>query len=229
VRRFYPKLIIGIGLVFLLGWSLHKSKPQTKPQTAPKPTLTKAMKRCFALEDKLRSASIESFGSDEYTLRLMAQGRQESACLSNARSKYAYGTFQFTPSTGRDLILNGSCSWYGKPLTKAGQKRLLLNEDWSVRCGAKYMSQLLSATRKKFWPDDEAYRAALAAYNGGLGYIIGKEYRLAVKKGYPVGSYTQGVMLVCVRAEWACKENHAYAAKILDHWLPLIEALKRHQ
>ena len=176
-----------------------------------------AIRRCLEDRPLIEAAARESLGVT-YTAALMAQARQESGCNPYAASRYAVGYMQFTPATGAGKIAT-VCRWYGQPVTKAGRKRLMRRKDWSIRCGARYMAQLRKQTSPLFISGREQYAAALAAYNGGLGWIK-RERRISPAKN----RYFGGVDQVCKRAAWACRENHAYPRRILDHWMPKFDA-----
>jgi len=209
--------MIWLGQISLLAFVLLVGCEITAQTAQPHNPTDPVMARCLDDVSAISEAARESL-DESFTAVLMAQARQESGCNPYAASRYAVGYMQFTPATGADKIRT-VCDWYGKPVTKAGRRRLMRRKDWSIRCGAKYMSQLWSSTRPLFDPLREEYAAALASYNGGLGWII-RERRIAPVKTI----YFGGVDQVCLRAEWACRENHSYPDKILNKWLPMFEA-----
>ena len=176
-------------------------------------------RRCMSDKDLFIDASKEAFFTDNYAAVLMAQGRQESSCRADVSSKYADGYMEFTYNTARGEIRDGTCAFMGKPLSRSGVKRLMMNKEWSIRCGARYMRKNDSALKKLFPNTNDRWLGALAAYNGGLGWIF-REHKLAVSKGYPENQYYGSVDSVCKRAKWACKENHHYPINIVGKWLP---------
>ena len=101
----------------------------------------------------------------ERQIDICAQVQAESAWRPAAASKYAGGLAQFTPPTQGD--------WY--PRTKPSCKGVALtNPACSLRANRIYMDWLLNRYRGA-WSKRDQLAFALAAYNGGAGWIDQRE------------------------------------------------------
>lgn len=179
---------------------------------------TVAEKRCMRYLPLFVRASKEAFGVDDYTALLMAQAMQESTCDPNAKSPVgANGLDQFMYTTALDMIKRGRCTFLGNPRSRAGVEQLMLNPEWSARCGARYMADLIKFV-KKYWTGTDAYMAALACFNGGCGWIV-KERKKALSKGEP-DVYCNSTRKSCIRSAANCKENNRYPVVIFTKRLP---------
>lgn len=129
-----------------------------------------------------------------------AQIEQESAWRPTAASKYAKGLAQFTPPTWGDIAPLTDPSCVDKPETDPA---------CSVRAQLLYMERLKRSVAKVDAPRLQAFRA----YNGGLGWLRREQRRCAEKPRCNPYSY-QDLLDVCVRADWACRENQEYPGRI---------------
>lgn len=143
------------------------------------------------------------WGLDAPVATFAAQIHQESGWRPDARSAYAYGLAQFTPATADwigtlDPVLAGADA--GNPV-------------WALRALVRYdrwlWQRLPAAT------DCDRMAFALAGYNGGAGWLT-REQRAAAAAGMAPDRWWQAVETVCVRAEWACRENRGYPRRILQ-------------
>ena len=158
------------------------------------------------------------FGFNEPISPFAGQLHQESGFRSGVCSRFACGLAQFTEGTAKDMA-----RMYPKDLEG---KATPLDPNWAIRAQALYMKRL----DKNFkTPDKWETRAfALAAYNGGSGWIL-REKKLCLDDydfDFPSSScnpqrWFLHVERFCKRAAWACEENRAYPRKILFLWTPL--------
>ena len=140
-----------------------------------------------------------------------AQVHQESRWIADARSKYAAGLAQFTPPTAADFSkllppeVRATCpSTSGCPL----------EPNWALNALALYDFRLLKQHAWAETPNDR-WRLALAAYNGGAGWIIKERARAGGSTRW------QDIVDNCMRSEASCRENREYPVRILERWLPL--------
>ncbi len=142
-----------------------------------------------------------------------AQIHQESLWRKGARSKYANGLTQFTPSTERWIkqLYPQSLGWGNS-----------FNPKWAIRALVKYDHWLYQ--RIKATDACNRWAFALAAYNGGLGWI-NRDKRLTAKHGKNHLKWWGHVEKYSRRARWAFKENRGYPRKIIyqhqrkyQHW-----------
>ena len=139
--------------------------------------------------------------AEERVTFLAAQIEVESAWRPHARSKYAAGLAQFTPSTWQDISPATLPSCEGVAVT---------NPPCSIRAQLVYMRRLEHAVRRT----EDPLVLAARAYNGGLGWIR-REQRLCSTIAGCNPNSAASLDAVCIRADWACKENLAYPGKIL--------------
>ena len=114
--------------------------------------------------DLIRSARYV-FGMSAPVAVLAGQVHQESAWRENARSSYAAGLAQFTPDTV-DTMQRA----YAKELGGVHRTRAALDPRWALLALCRYDAQLLAMFPAATPADRWAF--ALAAYNGGPGWII---------------------------------------------------------
>lgn len=162
--------------------------------------------------DLVREARIV-WGMDAPIARLAGQIHQESGWRADARSKYADGLAQFTP---------GTAAWISTAYPDLGLPAPF-NVRWAIRALVTYDQHLLS--RIKPWyardvPPCDRWAMALAAYNGGPGWIT-RDRRLAAAAGADPDRWWNHTELHTRRAEWAWRENRDYPRKILLRWEPL--------
>jgi soluble lytic murein transglycosylase-like protein len=130
------------------------------------------------------------------------QIHQESGWRPDARSPYAGGLAQFTPSTAE---------WIGGVFPDLAERQPF-NPGWALRALVRYDRYLWERNPASSACDRMAF--ALAAYNGGEGWLR-REQRIAQAAGAAPDRWFGAVALRCARAEWACAENRAYPAVIL--------------
>jgi soluble lytic murein transglycosylase-like protein len=139
---------------------------------------------------------------------LAAQVHQESGWNCNAKSVVgALGCTQFMPATAADMAKR-----YPAELGPMQP----LNPRWSFRAQARYM-RALHAGRGAHGAANSCQQMAfaLAAYNGGEGWVI-RDRALAEKKGLPADVYFDAAQTVNAgRAAAAKKENAAYPDRIV--------------
>jgi len=144
-----------------------------------------------------------TFGVNAPTARLAAQIHQESRWRPKAASKYAQGLTQFTPATAK--WLPAVCPGVGPPD--------VWDPDWAIRamvCYDAHLAKHVGATATEC----DRWAMALAAYNGGLGWI-NRDRRLAAKAGKDPTRWFGHVSEHTGRAAWARKENRGYPHRIL--------------
>jgi membrane-bound lytic murein transglycosylase MltF len=143
-----------------------------------------------------------------------AQIHQESRWRETARSLYAAGLGQQTPDTVKWLS-----AIYPKELGGGNA----LNPQWSIRALVAYM--------RRAWvqydvPNEEnRFSFALAAYNGGGGWV-NRERLKAATMGLDPNVWEGNVALVRVRGIAAFTENRDYPRKILGRWRPMYRAAR---
>lgn len=156
----------------------------------------------FLYRMKLDREVSSRFGSTEAVARIAAQVHVESRWDPKARSKYAEGMSQFTPATSK--WLESICPEIGPPDP--------WSPDWSVRAVVCYDAWLHARVAGATACDRWAF--ALAAYNGGLGWISRDKNR-ASAQGADAARWFGHVELHTPRADWARRENRAYVHRIL--------------
>lgn len=135
--------------------------------------------------------------------RLAAQIHQESGWREGARSGAgALGLAQFMP---------GTAEWISRIYPADLGENQPLDARWAIRALVTY-DRWLWDRLDAFRLGDDRWGAALASYNGGLGHIQ-REQRMA--EGCDNSRYFCCVQSQCRRADWACRENTQYPARIL--------------
>ena len=179
---------------------------------APSPAVNKTDARCLADESIQTKAAHAAFFDSRYACLTMAKSRQESGCRATAESKFAIGNDQFTIPTAID-VSKTVCRGLGVIHTKAEARRKAKQKSWSIPCSAKYLAQLNRMCIKKgFQPGKESMGCAHAAYNAGAGWIF-REQKVAKQKGLDYTKYFGVVDRICLRSDWACKENQGIPPK----------------
>ena len=149
-------------------------------------------------------AEVKRAGMEPYRPLLAAQIRQESAWDCNARSRFAAGCAQFTPPTWGQYSVEVRPSCAGIPPTDPA---------CAFRAQSLYMGRLLRSYRlSATLRDREAF--ALAAYNGGAGWIKREKRKCRQDPRCNPGRWWRNVADKCIRAPWACKENREYPDRI---------------
>ena len=158
------------------------------------------------------------WGMNQNPSLFFGQIHQESAYNPDARSSFASGLTQFTPDTAKWIQqlyanqLSEFCSDVGG---------CPLNPRWAIRSMLIYDKRLWDQFRESF--GDERYAFMLSSYNGGLGWAR-REQKKALEYEYDPNVWFGVVETVCLRAQWACRENRDYPQKILFKWRPLYES-----
>jgi membrane-bound lytic murein transglycosylase MltF len=152
----------------------------------------------------LLRAVYAEFGTGRYVAAFGAQIHQESLWNCEARSAYAIGCTQFTPSTAQ---------WVEETIGKDFGPARPTDPVWAIPAMTRYM---------RWIKDKVAYAASecdwwafsLSAYNGGLGWV-NRDRKLAKKQGYNPSKWWYNVEYTSSRAKWAFKENRGYPKRIL--------------
>lgn len=151
------------------------------------------------------------FGLDAPIATLAAQVHQESSWRADARSRAgAEGLAQFMP---------GTSEWMAQLYPRSLGPAQPYNPGWSLRAMVQY--NLWHLDRIQASTHCEQWAFALAAYNGGLGWI-NREKRLASDSGSDplvwfgaVEHYNAG------RSAANFRENRDYPRRILERWEPM--------
>ena len=142
-----------------------------------------------------------------------AQVHQESHWKANARSVYASGLAQFTPATAADYsqLLPAEVR-----ATCPGKAGCPTDPNWALHALSLYDYNL---HRRHVWAEtaDDRWRLALAAYNGGAGWIIKERAKANNSRRWA------DIVNACMRRADFCKENREYPVRILERWLPLYQ------
>jgi membrane-bound lytic murein transglycosylase MltF len=142
-------------------------------------------------------------GMDAPIPMFAAQIQQESAWNPNAKSPYAEGLTQFTPSTAK---------WIGQIYPDALGNVDVYSPSWAMRAMVIYDVHLFD--RIKSDPVCDRWAMALSSYNGGLGNLR-KDQRLTERMGGDKSKWWGEVEKYTNRAAWARKENRDYPRRIL--------------
>lgn len=140
-----------------------------------------------------------------------AQVHQESRWKATAKSKYASGLAQFTPATAADYSLLLPAEVRAQCPSRAGCPT---SPNWAIHALSLYDYNL---HRRHAWAAtaDDRWRLALAAYNGGAGWIIKERARANNSTRWA------DIVEACMRKAEFCKENREYPVVILEKWRPL--------
>lgn len=140
-------------------------------------------------------------------VQMAAQIEIESAWKPEARSRFAAGLAQFTPPTWGDWAPRVGCE--GAPET---------DPECSMLAQYAYMRALLQSKSCRSMHSIAAqWICAWRAYNGGLGYINREVRACATVRGCdPTDPADIERLCTAIRADWACRENLAYAPKIIE-------------
>jgi len=140
-----------------------------------------------------------------------SQVHQESRWDSTAHSAFASGLAQFTPATAADYSRLLPAEVRARCPSKAGCPT---SPNWALNALALYDFNL----RKQItWAetDDDHWRLALAAYNGGLGWLVKERV-----KANGSGRWAD-IADACMRKKEFCEENRNYPVVILEKWFPI--------
>ena len=151
--------------------------------------------------DLIRYSRI-TWGMNAPVALFASQIQQESSWDYLAKSPYADGLTQFTPSTA---------SWL-KEIYPELSNGNVYNPIWAIHAMLLYDQWLDKEIKAK----DECNQWAmiLSSYNGGLGWLK-KDIELSSSKGMNPEIWWNNVELYSLRADWAMKENRNYPKKIL--------------
>ncbi len=148
-------------------------------------------------------AEVERAGMTQHRSLLAAQVQQESAWDCEARSRYAAGCAQFTSPTWGQYSVEVRPSCEGVPRTDPA---------CSFRAQSLYMKRLLNLYRMSASPREQE-ALALAAYNGGPGWIRREKRRCKQDSRCSPNRWFGHVEDHCLRSEWACRENREYPVR----------------
>lgn len=142
-----------------------------------------------------------------------AQVHQESRWKATAQSKYASGIAQFTPATAADYASLVPAEVRARCPSKAGCPT---DPNWALNALSLYDYHL---HRRHAWAEtpEDRWRLALAAYNGGAGWIIKERARANNSARWA------DIVNACMRKAEFCKENREYPVVILEKWRPLYQ------
>jgi len=151
------------------------------------------------------------FGDTTPVARLAAQVHTESLWRANARSPYAQGLSQFTPSTATWLV-RSVCPEIGAADP--------WDPNWSMRAMACYdhwlHHQLAGAAT-----ECDRWAFTFSAYNGGLQWLNWDRARTAAYTKLDHNRWFDNVELHSGRAAWARIENRNYVQNILRKVEPI--------
>lgn len=196
-----------LSLLLLLAQCSAYSSPRFEETRAKGvPNLAYALKRTMVGEVR------HWWGFDTKTTVFFSQVHQESRWNPEAKSKYASGLAQFTPSTAE---------WISKLYSKDLGENNPLDVKWALRSLVKYDKWLFD---RFGYADQETDRWSftLSGYNGGAGWVE-KDRKLATQNGRSDRKWICNVEHFSSRADWAIKENRDYIVKILFKWYLLYE------
>lgn len=135
---------------------------------------------------------------------MAAQVHQESGWRADARSRFANGLTQFTPSTA---------DWISQKFPEDLGANQPMNPSWALRALARYDKYLYDRQRTAATECDR-WAFTLAAYNGGEGWI-NRDREMAQKYGASPTRWWGHVEHFSPRARWAFDENRGYPRRIL--------------
>lgn len=149
-------------------------------------------------------AEVERAGMTQHRPMLAAQIEQESNWNCEARSRNAAGCAQFTSPTWEQYSVEVRPSCEGVPPT---------DPPCAFRAQSLYMKRLLNRYRMSASPRDQK-ALALAAYNGGTGWIRREKRRCKRDSRCSPDRWFGHVEDHCIRSKRACRENREYPVRI---------------
>ena len=152
---------------------------------------------------KLEREVATRFGTQDRVAGIAAQVHAESRWKPDARSKYAEGMAQFTPSTS--AWLQTVCPEIGPPDP--------WDPNWSVRAVVCYDAWLHNRVTGAATTCDR-WAMTFSAYNGGLTWL-NRDRALASASGADSARWFDHVERYSRRAKWAIEENRGYVRRIL--------------
>jgi membrane-bound lytic murein transglycosylase MltF len=157
----------------------------------------------------VQSAHLQ-FGLNAPISLFAGQVHQESGWRPAARSRFALGLAQFTPSTAKWIagVYPGSLG----PSDPMSPK-------WALAAMAKYNRHIYDRVRGAASECDR-WAFVLSGYNGGLGWV-NRDRALARQAGADPSRWWGHVEHHSRRAGWALKENRGHPKNIIHRWQPL--------
>lgn len=154
--------------------------------------------------DLTRQAQAQ-FGLQAPVARFAAQIHQESSWRPNARSKYAAGLTQFTPSTAR---------WISEQYPQLAANDPL-DPHWSIPAMITYDKHIYTR-RRDLWSDEcSAWAGTMSEYNGGFKYLSIEIGMAAASVRHDAQVWIDNVEMMRARGERAYRENRDYPRRIL--------------
>ncbi|WP_197722096.1 transglycosylase SLT domain-containing protein [Sulfuriflexus mobilis] len=148
------------------------------------------------------------WGLNAPVARFAAQIHQESGWRITAKSRYADGLAQFTPSTAEWIA-----EIYPAHLANAAP----YSPQWAIKALViydKYLFDHIQPQHAGLMDECDRWAMALSAYNGGLGWV-NRDRRLTTANGDDPDRWFGNVENHTQRADWARDENRRYPQRIL--------------
>jgi len=139
-----------------------------------------------------------------------AQVHQESGWRSDAKSRYADGLAQFTPSTA---------AWIAEIYPDELGEAAPYSPGWALRALVRYDRHLYDRVRLTAG-DCDRWAMVLSAYNGGLGWVRRDRRLCEADEACDPGRWWGHVERHTARADWARRENRGYPRRILRELEP---------
>jgi soluble lytic murein transglycosylase-like protein len=183
------------------------------PATAPAPVVTPAPVSVGAVppaamlyrEDLLLQSRIV-WGITAPVATFAAQVHQESSWRPDARSPYANGLAQFTPSTA---------DWISGAYPAELGVNQPFNSAWALRALVRYDKHLWDR-QSHYASECDRFAFTLADYNGGAGWRIKRQRASAAPGDYAITSRINPGILASNQ-----RENEGYPRRILGRWQPV--------
>ena len=197
-------------IVFLL-WAIVLGAASCKPEPVHAQEVPRAADKYR--RDLIRAGQ-HGFGLDAPIATLAAQIHQESGWRPGVTSRAgAQGLAQFMPGTSK---------WMAEIYPLSVGPAQPFNPGWSLRAMVAYNQWHLERIQAR--THCEKWAMALAAYNGGLGWI-NRDKRLASASGAdPLTWFDSVERFNAGRSLANFKENRGYPRKILERWEPMYVA-----
>lgn len=199
MKRWPDILLAAIALLLLLG-------PLYSPPTnAGVPAAANQYKRVLYREAQ------SHWGLDAPIARFASQIHQESMWRPTAKSRFASGLAQFTPSTA---------GWISEKYPDLLGGNTPLSPVWAIRALVIY-DRFLYRRAGSAETSCAQWAFTLSAYNGGEGWRRRDQRICASVEECNPGLWFDNVELYSNRAKWAIKENRGYPRNILLKWEPM--------
>lgn len=192
---------------------VHAPAPPAPPAGHASPPPKQIPREALAYRDNFIRIWRFYFALAESPTIGFAQVHQESRWKASAKSVFASGLAQFTPATAADYARLLPPEVRAECPTTAGCPT---DPNWALNALSLYDYNLHKGYGWAATSDDR-WRIALAAYNGGGGWII-RERRKANNSPRWID-----IVEACMRSVASCKENREYPVVILERWLPLYQ------